>query len=166
MQKKKEKEDRKRDIFLIILCILILMIGIGIFIIVKEPFIKYSLFADRDVSATQSDINVDLDHKNNETAYTELMGFGRLELDYDYPNVYLINPSDNDVYLSFDVMNNDEIIYQSGLIEPGKMEEFDAYSCLNAGEHTLVYSISSYDLESKAVLWSGIRQNQEILIRK
>ena len=94
------------------------------------------------------------------------MGFGRLELDYDYPNVYLINPSDNDVYLSFDVMNNDEIIYQSGLIEPGKMEEFNAYSCLNAGEHTLVYSISSYDLQSKAVLWSGIRQNQEILIRK
>ena len=80
--------------------------------------------------------------------------------------MFIRNLSDNEVYLSFDVFDNDELIYESKLIEPGNMEELDIYSRLNAGEHTLIYSISSYELETKAVLWSGIRQNQDIYINK
>ena len=118
------------------------------------------------VSDRQSDYINPLDNRKQEDEYTELMGFGVLELDLNSPFIYLINPPDNEVYLSFDVLYEGQSLYKSDLIEPGKMEDFDAYSVLDAGEHTLTYLISSYDLQDKAVLWSGVQQNQDILIRK
>ena len=159
-------KDKKRMIlFIIIMIMLIIQLALLIYILVSRNNDNV-IIADKDVSDAQSEISYDLNHKQDSDAYTELMGFGQLEINSDFPDVYLINPEDNDVYLSFDVIYGDETMYQSGLIEPGKMEKFDIFSRLNAGEHELIYSISSYDLGSKALLWSGIRQNQQILINK
>ena len=161
----KEKRQQKQDLILILICILILVIGLGSFFIIRTLKAR-DIPCEMKVSENQKDIVLPTDRKEDEEAYTELMGFGRLTLDKNDPFIYLINPSDNQVYLSFDVIYEGEVLYSSDLIAPGKMEDFDVLNCLNAGEHTLTYSISSYDLEDKSVLWSGVQQNQDILIRK
>ena len=159
-------EKRKKIILLIILLLLMIILIITTIMLIQKSKADGNIISDKDVSGSQSDIDLDLNHSQNEDVFTELMGFGTLEITEDYPNIYLVNPEDNDVYLSFDVIYNDEVLYTSGLIEPGKMEAYDIFSRLDAGRHELMYSITSYELDSKTVLWSGIQQNQEILIRK
>ena len=162
----KKKEQLKRNLIYVLLGVLLLMIGLILIYLIIQKDNHYLFISEKEVSDNQSEINLDLDHHHNEEAYTELMGFGCLEINEDYPYIYLINPQDNEVYLSFDVYEDEKLLYSSDLIEPSKMEEFDIYRCLNAGKHTLVYSIASYDLDSKALLWSGIKQNQDISIIK
>lgn len=127
---------------------------------------RFNIFvSDKDVSDTQSEIDLDIDH-HKEEGYTEVMGFGCLYIDKNHPFIYLINPEGNEVYLSFDIYKDEEMFYSSKLIEPGMMEQFNIYECLNAGKHTLTYSIASFDMNDKTVLWSGIKQKQEISITK
>ena len=161
----KDKRQIKQDIILILLCLLLLLMGIGFFILLHS-YRNMSERCQLQISQDQTDIVLPTEKKDLEDAYTELMGFGVLELDRNDPFIYLINPSDNQVYLSFDVIYNNEVLYNSDLIAPGKLESFDVYSCLDAGEHTLTYSISSYDMADRSILWAGVQQYQDILIRK
>lgn len=98
--------------------------------------------------------------------YFELVGFGQLQIDSDDRYINLINPPENTVYLSFGVIYNDRILYKTDLIEPGKMEQYDVYSCLDAGEQTIYYSIDVYDLVEQKLLWTGIQQEQKLVIKK
>ncbi|MBQ6217261.1 MAG: hypothetical protein IJK53_07730 [Erysipelotrichaceae bacterium] len=161
----KERKQTKQTIIIILLVTLLLLTGVSIYLSIRA-LISSRECCEMKVSDTQSDYVNPLDNKTQEDAYTELMGFGRLELDLNSPFIYLINPPGNEVYLSFDVLYEGESLYKSDLIEPGKMEDFDICSVLDAGEHTLTYLISSYDLQDKTVLWSGVQQDQDILIRK
>lgn len=159
------KNERKNLILIIIVIILLLISLVLLYILISERF-KKTVYSDKTVSENQSDIALDIDRKDDSDAYTELMGFGTLTINKSNPEVYLINPESNKVNLSFDVFYEDELLYSSGLIQPGKMETFDIYSRLDAGRHTLLYSISSYEQESNAVLWSGVQQKQDIQIIK
>ena len=161
----KEKRQTTLHIILVLFCILFLITGFCLFVSVRA-YRKSEICCQMKVSDRQREYADPMDKRPQENAYTELMGFGRLELDESEPFIYLINPPDNSVYLRFGVFCDGEELYQSDLIEPGRMEDFDICSRLDAGEHTLTYSISSYDLKSRAVLWSGVQQNQDILIRK
>ena len=120
---------------------------------------------DQQLSTSQSAIDIPV-KESKEDSYTEIIGYGTLEIDYDYPYVYLQNPSENDVYMSFDVQYNGNTLYSSGLIAPGNMEQFNVFRCLDAGQHMLTYIISTYDMQNRNVLWSGIQQNQNVLIKK
>ena len=155
-----EKKKRKRRIIvIIIIIILLLLLGICFFILYKKPKTTSIGFSDNEVDAQTPNLS----SKANDD-YFEIVGFGQLEISKDNPNVNLINSSENNVYLSFDVFYNDELLYSSKLISPGKMEQYNVYSNLNAGQYTLTYSINVYDINEN-VLWSGIQQEQEILIR-
>jgi len=118
-----------------------------------------------EISKNQMDAQNPSLINSSDDEYFELVGFGQLELNDTNQNVNLINPSENKVYLSFDVIYNDETLYSSSLIEPGKMEQYNVYSSLDAGEHTITYSINVYDMENKKPLWTGIKQEQEIIIK-
>ena len=161
----KEKKQTKQNIIIVLLCILLILTLACICLSLKALSSSRACCALK-VSETQSDYVNPLEIQKEETEYTELMGFGTLELDAQAPFIYLINPPENEVYLSFDVLYENEVLYSSDLISPGKMEDFDVFSVLDAGEHTLTYSISSYDLTDRSVLWSGVQQNQDIFIRK
>lgn len=118
-----------------------------------------------EVSSSQLDASNPNLTKSDDDQYFELVGFGQLEINKDNPYINLINPSENSVYLRFDVVYNDEKIHKTNLIEPGKMEQYDIYSCLDAGEHTITYSIDVYDLKDKQLLWPGIQQEQELIVK-
>lgn len=161
-----QKKRSKVYIYIILIILLLLLLGCLIAYLILSHRNNNIIFSIRDVSDTQSEIDLNHNHHKNEEAYTELMGFGCLDIDESYPFIYLINPDSNEVYLSFDVYENDNLLYNSNLIEPGKMEGFNVFESLDAGKHSLTYSIASYNLQNKAVLWSGIKQNQEINIYK
>ena len=163
MEKQKQS---KRKLIIILMIILILLLSICLIFLITEKGGRNFISTEKEVSDNQSAIDLDFDHHESEEGYTEVMGFGCLDIDKDYPFIYLINPDGNEVYLSFDVYKDDQLLYSSDLIEPGKMIKFNIFECLNAGKHTLVYSIASYDLKNRAVLWSGINQKQDISITK
>ena len=125
----------------------------------------------------KSKISQKLEHSHNEIGASEpnlissssddtfeIVGYGQLEINKDNPNINLINSSENNVYLSFDVLYDDEILYKTGLISPGQMEQCNVYNKLDAGQYTLTYSINVYDINEN-ILWSGIQQEQKILIK-
>lgn len=161
----KKKTEKK----LVIIALILLLIIILELIILINRRNSEVLITNGTTSKQLSSKQVDLSLRNfveeNDNAYTEIQGYGLITINSKNPYLYLTNPETNNVYLSFDVTYADNVLYSSGLIEPGKMEQFDIYSCLDAGKHTLIYSINSYDLDTKEIYWSGIKQEQEIYIK-
>jgi len=149
----------------------LVIIAIVLTLVTGSAVAYVCLFNDRNdlqaLEISKNQINAQNPSLTNscDDEYFELVGFGKLELNYTNQNLNLINPSENRVYLSFDVIYNDKTLYSTGLIEPGKMEQYNAYSGLDAGEHTILYSINVYDMENKNPLWTGIKQEQEIIIK-
>ena len=156
-----ENKILKKLTIIIIGLIILILIALGVLFLnwQKEDTVKFEL-SNNQVDASNPNLINKVDNQ-----YFELVGFGTLEIDSDNPNLNLINPSNNSVYLSFDVIYNDELLYQTKFIEPGKMEVFDIYGCLDAGRHTITYSINVFDLVDQKPLWTGIKQEQEILIK-
>lgn len=146
------------------------IIGLVISIGVAGGYLYFSnsnkVFSPLETSSSQVIAEKPNLNSSNDDQYFELVGYGQLEINESNPYINLINPSENSVYLSFDVIYNDESLYSTKLIEPGKMEQYNIYSSLNAGEHTLDYVINVYDLIDKKPLWSGINQEQQIFIKK
>lgn len=156
MEKRKLK---KLTIIIISLLVLICIAGCSLFVMNKSNK-KSQEISKSQVKASNPKLTKDIDEQ-----FFELVGFGELEINKDNPYINLINPSENSVYLSFDVIYNDESIHTTNLIEPGKMEQYDVYSCLDAGEHTITYSIDVYDLASGDLLWPGIQQEQDLIVK-
>lgn len=153
-------KTKKRKLLIIVILLILLLIS-SLYLL---TFIRKTL---RNVSKTQTEMKLPTDNiETKDDSYTELMGFGQLTITKNNPYINLINPKENDVYLSFDVFYKDELIYKSELIEPGMMEQVNIYEILDAGEHTLTYSIGSYNIKNKKAYWTGIQQNQDILINK
>ena len=160
------KKDIQSTLIIILLLLFIIIIGLILIIYYMRINQRNIIYTDKQVSENLREILNPTIRDSDEDSYTEIMGFGEIYIDSQSPDIYLINPESNDVYLSFVVACEDEKLYESGLITPGKMDTFDVYGCLDAGKHNLVYSISSYDINTKALLWSGVNQNQEITIYK
>ena len=160
-----QEKNKRKTLIVIIIIILLLLISFGTFMIFK---LKAEQTDDGNlhVSISQLDAQDPNLISDGEESYFELQGYGKLEIDKDNPYLNLINPKDNDVYLTYEILYGDNALYTTELIEPGKMIQFEILSCLDAGEHTLTYSINVYDMPSKKVLWSGIKQEQKIEIKK
>lgn len=151
--------------FIIIALVICIGTSLGILYFSNNSQDK-GVFTPLEVSNNQMDAKKPNLNKNDKDEYFELVGYGQLEINKSNPYINLINPSENSVYLSFDVIYNDESLYSTKLIEPGKMEQYDIYSCLDAGEHTLDYVINVYDLVDKKPLWAGINQEQQLIVKK
>ena len=156
----------KQKKFLIITAILLIFLALAISIVMLFLF-KTNTKLNQKLEHSQNEIEAkdpQLLSKRNDDTF-EIVGYGQLEIDDSNPNINLINSSENNVYLSFDVLYNNEVLYKTNLISPGQMEQYDIYSKLDAGQHTLTYSINVYDVNEN-ILWSGIQQEQMILIKK
>lgn len=161
------KNKRIKILFIIIFILILLIVSIIVF---ADKLIKKDELVNTDPQLTVSQNQVEATtpnlNRHTESEYFELQGFGTLDINKNNPYINLINPQDNDIYLSFEVTYEDKVLYSTKLIEPGLMEQFDIFNCLDAGEHTLIYLIDVYDMPNKNVLWSGIKQQQQIAITK
>ena len=161
-------EKKSIDRLILLIVVLLLIIVIELIILFCNSKVNFSNGkTNKEVSKTQENLKLLEDRNNNdESGFTEIMGYGEIKVNKDYPYIYLSNSENNGVFLSYDIFCDDKKLYSSELISPGKMETFDIYSCLDAGKHTLIYNINSYDLETHEAYWSGIKQEQEIFIEK
>ena len=123
------------------------------------------IFTDLGISDSQTEIK---EHENagNGTEYTEYVGYGMLDITKDNPTINLINPENNSVYMQFKVTYNGKELYSTDLIAPGKMDTFNIYKHLDSGQHTLIYEINTYDVDTKELCTFGITQEQEVNIIK
>ena len=159
-------ELRKKTKNIIIIILMIIIIGLLMKLRTFNNHSQFSSeFTDLDVSSKQ-DIIHDIKPKTEENEYTNFVGYGLLKLSKDYPNIYLVNEGNNTVYMQFDVYQDQNLIYSSALVEPGKMESVDVYHMLEAGEHDLIYLISTYDIKTKELCMTGVKQQQTVNVVK
>lgn len=169
MSEKTEEKKKKKKMAILWLYVVILLLIIGLLIylyFLNKDDVNIALNISETQTAIDSSTKFRVLNKEDESEYVELVGYGLLEIDKEYPNIYLENPSDNNAYLSFDVVYKDKILYQSDLIEPGNMDIFNIYDCLDAGQHSISYVISAYRISNKKPYWTGVEQIQEINITK
>lgn len=121
------------------------------------------VFSNLGLSDTQTEIKKP-ENAGNGIEYTEYVGYGMLDITKDNPTINLINPENNSVYMQFNVTYNDKELYSTDLIAPGKMDTFNVYNHLDSGQHTLIYEITTYDVETKELCTFGITQEQEVNI--
>ena len=157
MEKQNKQKDKRLYIIVPLLLIIILLL-ICIFV--------HKISSKENHLLKVSDIQVtdEVSNKIESKKTTKIIGDDLDYLSKNNPYIYLRNDKDNSVYLQFDVCENDEVVYSSNLIEPGKLEQINICSLLSTGEHKLVYHITSYDLESHKILLSGIKQIKNITI--
>ena len=87
----KEKRQSKITIIVIILCLILLALS-GLSLVLSLRSMKLSeQCCQMKVSETQSDYVNPLDQQQDEEAYTELMGFGCLDVDTNSPFIYLMS---------------------------------------------------------------------------
>lgn len=168
MSEKQDKKKRKKTaIIWLYAIILLLIIGLLIYLFfLRKENVKIAVNVAKNQEVIDTSAKFKVLNKEVEDEYIELVGYGLLEINSEYPNIYLENPSGNDAYLSFDVVYNDETLFKSDLIEPGNMVPFNIYECLDAGKHTITYIISAYRLSNMGAYWSGVEQIQDINITK
>ncbi len=156
-----DHEKKKERLLIIIIILLILLIAFSICFLLRRRNVISLDISNRQISATNPNL-----YASNDNEYFELLGYGELQIDENNKNINLINTDGNNVYLKFSVIYDDNVLYETELIEPGKMEQYDIYSNLNAGKYTLTYSIDVIDMNTSKTTWSGIKQQQDINIIK
>ena len=160
------KKETKNKIVIVLFWIMIILFIAIVYMSVNIYAEKRQRKVDHPIAENQmeaQDPNL-LSNKDNE--YFELQGFGQLQIDNNNRNINLINPKDNKVYLEYKVTNGETVLFETELINPGNMVQYDVFSCLDAGEHTLTYIINVYDIETLDTLWSGIKQEQNVFIKE
>lgn len=156
-QYKSSKSQKSKNTKTIIFIIAALIIGIaGTF--------SFLYLNGSDIFALENDESHD--YYSYENGYTELIGYGKLNISETSPLLFFPNPSSNNVLLEYEVLDdNGLVIYNSPLIKPGEEDNLNVYSLLDEGYHSLTYLITSYDQLSSETLLQ-LRQIQEIQIIK
>ncbi len=80
---------------------------------------------------------------------TTFPGYANLYFSKKNSNLQLINPKENTVDFEYYIKLDGEVICSTKKIKPGNMKEVDLTQILNQGTHTLIFSIVTYDVESK-----------------
>lgn len=91
--------------------------------------------------------------KNDTKAVQEsitIPGYADLYVSEESPNIQLINPSDNSVYLIYTIKEGDNVIYETKAIENGKMVNVNMFKLLSKGKHELSFIITTYDIKTQA----------------
>ena len=97
------------------------------------------------------------------TEYIEIPGYGEITLSDKNPEMYLINPTKNTVYMQYIIYKGNETVFQTNLIPPGKMIPWKGSNSLPKGTHELTVQINTFDLETKAGC-NGATQNLKLII--
>lgn len=83
--------------------------------------------------------------------YVEIPGYQDLEVSKKQPFIQLKNLEGNSVYLQYNILQGEETLYQSILVEPGnKCDKWNAYESLGEGTHKVVFFIKTFDVETQA----------------
>lgn len=115
--------------------------------------------ANTPTTPNRPDIEIEGDNKwdgtiqdQTETAITEsieIPGYSNLGVSKDNPTIRLGNPEANTVYLQYQIIKDDEVIFETKAIKPGNMVEANMYELLDEGKNEVTISINTYDVETE-----------------
>lgn len=115
--------------------------------------------ANAPTTPNRPDIEIEGDNKwdgtiqdQTETAITEsieIPGYSNLGVSKDNPTIRLGNPEANTVYLQYQIIKDDEVIFETKAIKPGNMAEANMYELLDEGKNEVTISINTYDVETE-----------------
>jgi len=80
-----------------------------------------------------------------ELEYIDVAGYANLLVYEDHQEIDLINLPENTVFQQYTIFLDDEKIFETKLIQPGKVVKWNAYETLPSGKHNVVFHISTYD---------------------
>lgn len=83
--------------------------------------------------------------KQAEIEYIEVAGYANLLVYDEHQEIDLINLPNNTVFQKYTVYFNGDKVFETGLIEPGKVVKWNAYECLPNGQHKVIFDIETYD---------------------
>lgn len=86
--------------------------------------------------------------QDTSTESIEIPGYADLILTATQPSIHLINPGGNDVYFKYTIKQSDTVLYETDLIEPGKMMEWNLRKLLGKGDYVLTFEISTFNLDN------------------
>lgn len=118
---------------------------------------------DSEVSEWDGDLSQNQKEQIAEQENTNIPGYSNLYVSAEMPNIKLSNPEDNTVFFKYEVYENDNKLFETDLIENGKVKEVNFKELLSNGEHTLKFVISCYDIETQASC-NGANQTVKILV--
>ena len=117
-----------------------------------DKYIKGIDITEKDNSSEKIDTDLseftDLERRQEqqvEMEYIEVAGYANLLVTDEFQTIDLINMKNNTVFQKYSIYLNDEMVFETGLIPPGKVVEWNAYETLPAGKHTVFFNISTYD---------------------
>lgn len=97
------------------------------------------------------------------TEYIEIPGYSNLAVSKKTQTIHLGNPEKNTVYLQYQIVEGDEVIYETNAIKPGNMVDANLYELLSPGEHDVKFVINTYDIETESSCNGAI---QDVTITK
>lgn len=97
--------------------------------------------------------------------YIEIAGYTNLLVTADHQNIELVNTSINTVYQQYIITFNDEQLFDSKLIAPGKQVEWNAFEQLPEGKHEVQFHINTYDIKTQAPC-NGANQIVSVEVKK
>ena len=100
---------------------------------------------------------------NNETV--EIAGYTSLLVTADHKQIELINTDGNTVYQQYLIYLDDKELFDSKLIAPGEMVEWNAYDSLDAGHYQLSFKTNTFDVETQAPC-NGANQSVSLDVKK
>ena len=160
--------EHKRSMLPLLIIPVLLIIGLGIGIGIrgtKEKGMDYEQHQIADGKAWDGELPKSGEDTVANTDTIEIPGYSSMVVSKEQPYVNLINSNNNTVYLKYSILKDGTEIYQTDLIRPGQMVEFNAYEELGDGKYKLEFNISSYDIDSQAPC-NGAKQLVQIEVKE
>lgn len=104
-------------------------------------------------------------HEKIEQESIKIPGYANLYVSSNNPEIRLINPDDNTVYMVYKIINEGETILETKAIKPGQMISANLKELLDVGKYELIFEINTYDIENEASC-NGATQNVKLLVKE
>ncbi len=148
--------------------IIIFLLGLGCFLFMYSYNKKTSItdFPAELTFATEQawDGKMMNDLPQASTEMIEIPGYSNLTISKEFPEVRLVNPEGNTVYLQYTISENGEEKYSSDAIKPGNMVKANFMDIFTEGEHEITITINTYDIETQRAC-NGTSQNIQVTVK-
>ena len=151
---------------LIAICILLLLIiGLIVYLFVIRKPAADSQAGLVVADGEDWDGSMPINGKNSEANVDsiEIPGYSDLYASKANPDIMLINPVNNTVYMVYTIMDGDKEIFKTDAILPGKAVKAPLGTLLDLGSHDLTFGISCYDVDTQAAC-NGANQSVKVTI--
>lgn len=78
----------------------------------------------------------------------QIPGYADLVFNEKVTNIQLINPTNNTVYMIYQILEGDTLLFETKGISPNKAVACDLGSLISEGTHTLTFKIATYDINT------------------